>query len=89
MIRADREITDRAEQLAIMDACDVCRVALNGADCFPYIVPLNFGVEVEGDQVYLYFHSANRGESSTSSRATPTLRSRWTATITASSTTSA
>lgn len=62
MIRAGREITDRAEQLAIMDACDVRRVALNGADGFPYIVPLNFGVEVEGDQVYLYFHSANRGE---------------------------
>lgn len=62
MIRADREIADRTEQLAIMDACDVCRVALNGADGFPYIVPLNFGVDVEGDQVYLYFHSANRGE---------------------------
>ena len=37
-------------------------VALNGADGFPYIVPLNFGVDVEGDRVYLYFHSANRGE---------------------------
>lgn len=49
MIRKDREITDRGEQLAIMDACDVCRVALNGADGYSYIVPLNFGVEVEGD----------------------------------------
>ncbi len=61
MIRTDREITDRAEQLAIIDACDVCRVALNGDDGYPYIVPLNFGVDVEDGQVYLYFHSANRG----------------------------
>ena len=62
MIRSDREITDRAEQLAIIDACDVCRVALNGDDGYPYIIPLNFGVDVEDDQVYLYFHSARRGQ---------------------------
>lgn len=61
MIRKDREITDRAEQLAIMEACDVCRVALNGEDGYPYVVPLNFGVEVAGDEVTLYFHSARRG----------------------------
>lgn len=62
MIRSDREITDRVAQLAIIDACDVCRVALNGDDGYPYIIPLNFGVDVEGDQVYLYFHSARRGK---------------------------
>ena len=28
MIRKDREITDLGEQLAIIDACDVCRIAL-------------------------------------------------------------
>ena len=61
MIRKDREIADRAEQLAIMEACDVCRVCLNGDDGYPYVVPLNFGVEVEGDEVCLYFHSALRG----------------------------
>lgn len=62
MIRSDREITDRSEQLAIIDACDVCRVALNGDDGYPYIIPLNFGVDVEDGQVYLYFHSAKRGK---------------------------
>ena len=62
MIRSDREITDCSAQLAIMSACDVCRIALNGEDGFPYIVPLNFGVEVNGGQVRLYFHSANRGQ---------------------------
>ena len=53
MIRRDREIVDRAAQLAIVDACDVCRVCLNGADGYPYVVPLNFGVEVAGDDVTL------------------------------------
>ncbi len=47
MIRSDREIADRASQLAILDACDVCRIAVNGDDGFPYIVPLNFGVDAE------------------------------------------
>lgn len=62
MIRKDREISDLAEQLAIIEACDVCRVALNDSESgFPYVVPLNFGVDVEGDQVFLYFHSARRG----------------------------
>ena len=64
MIRKDREVTDRAEQLAIIEACDVCRIALNDPDAgVPYIVPLNFGVDVAVDgTVYLYFHSARRGE---------------------------
>ena len=62
MIRTDREVTERADQLAIMEDCDVCRVALNGDDGYPYIIPINFGVDVEDDQVYLYFHSARRGQ---------------------------
>ena len=63
MIRKDREIADLDAQLAVIDACDVCRVCLNGADGYPYVVPLNFGVDVEEDgTVYLYFHSARRGE---------------------------
>lgn len=62
MIRKDREITDRNEQLDIMRACDVCRIALNDPENgVPYIVPLNFGLEVQGDDVYLYFHSARVG----------------------------
>lgn len=62
MIRKDREISDRAAHLAIIDACDVCRVCLNGEDGYPYVVPLNFGVEVAGDDVTLYFHCASRGQ---------------------------
>ena len=62
MIRKDREITDLGEQLAILRDCDACRIALNDPETgFPYVVPLNFGLDIEGDQVYLYFHSARRG----------------------------
>ena len=61
MRRKDREITDFDEIVAIMRKCDVCRLALNDGD-FPYIVPLNFGLEVRGDQVFLYFHAAREGK---------------------------
>lgn len=61
MRRKDREITDLQEIIDIIKKCDVCRIALNDGD-FPYIVPLNFGVDVEEDQVFLYFHSAMNGK---------------------------
>lgn len=61
MRRKDREITDREEILAIIRKCDVCRIALNDGD-FPYIVPLNFGLDVQGEQVFFYFHAAKEGK---------------------------
>ena len=30
--------------------------------CVSYIVPLNFGLDVEGEQVYFYFHAAMEGK---------------------------
>lgn len=61
MRRSDREVADSSELLEIMRRCDVCRLALNGDDGFPYIVALNFGIlECEG-KVGLVFHSALSG----------------------------
>lgn len=60
MRRKDREITDFNDMLAVIDRCDVCRLALNDND-YPYIVPLNFGADARGEQVTLYFHSAMVG----------------------------
>ena len=57
MRRKDREITDFNEIINIIKKCDVCRIALNDKD-FPYIVPLNFGLDIQGKEVYLYFHYA-------------------------------
>ena len=60
MRRTDREITDRAEMLAIMEKCQVCRLALHNGD-YPYILPVNFGMEEKDGQLVLYFHGAAEG----------------------------
>ena len=43
-----------------MKSCDVCRLALNDGG-YPYILPLNFGIEVVDGKLNLYFHSALEG----------------------------
>lgn len=60
MRRKDREVTDWDEMIAIMRQCDVCRIALNDEGA-PYILPLNFGMEVQDGRVELYFHGALSG----------------------------
>lgn len=61
MRRKDREITDFDEILSVMQKCDVCRLALHD-EPYPYILPLNFGMEVADKQITLYFHGANAGK---------------------------
>ena len=61
MRRKDREITDKQDILEVMKKCDVCRIALHNGD-YPYIVPLNFGLQVENDMPALYFHGALEGK---------------------------
>lgn len=60
MRRTDREITDFQEMVEVMGRCDVCRLGLNASEV-PYILPLNFGMEVKNGQVVLYFHGAREG----------------------------
>lgn len=60
MRRKDREIIDLNEIYSIMKKCDSCSVAFFDNE-FPYIVPLNFGLEFNNNQFTLYFHSANAG----------------------------
>ncbi len=60
MRRAERAVTDFQEQLAIIKQCAVCRLAMvDGGQ--PYIVPLNFGYETEGERLRLFFHCADAG----------------------------
>lgn len=61
MRRYDREITEFNELIQVMEKCDVCRLAFNDGG-YPYILPLNFGMKVEGDKVTLYFHGAAEGK---------------------------
>ena len=60
MRRHDREITDINEIIDVIRKCDVCTLALNN-DGYPYIIPLNFGFDVNNGQITLYFHSASEG----------------------------
>lgn len=60
MRRKDREITDFNEIIDVIKKCDVCTIALNDKG-YPYVVPLNFGLDVQGEQIFLYFHSATKG----------------------------
>lgn len=52
MRRHDREITDRNDILDIMKRASVVRLAFN-SDPVPYILPLNFGLEVLGQDIIL------------------------------------
>lgn len=60
MRRNDREVTNQADLIHIMEQCDVCRLALND-DGYPYILPLNFGMQMENGMPVLYFHGAAEG----------------------------
>lgn len=62
MRRSDREIKDFEQIVEVMENCDVCRLALNDEEGYPYILPLNFGMEREGERVTLYFHGAIEGK---------------------------
>lgn len=70
MRRKDREITDFAAMLAIVRDCDCCRLGIL-AEGAPYILPLNFGYEVNGETLTLYFHGARQGEKHTLLRGNP------------------
>lgn len=60
MRRSDREIKDWNEIIHVMEKCEVCRLALHDEE-YPYILPLNFGMQIENGQIALYFHGANEG----------------------------
>ena len=56
MRRKDREITEFEQIIGVIEKGEICRIAMN--DEYPYIVPLNYGYQLENGTVILYFHSA-------------------------------
>jgi nitroimidazol reductase NimA-like FMN-containing flavoprotein (pyridoxamine 5'-phosphate oxidase superfamily) len=60
MRRTDREVRGIDALYAIMRRCDVCHLALFDEED-PYVIPLNFGVELQDGRVTLYFHCAPKG----------------------------
>ena len=61
MRRSDRKITDPDKMLAIAEACDCCRLGLT-EETGAYIVPMNFGYEMQDQTLVFYFHSAPAGK---------------------------
>lgn len=60
MRRKDREVTDFNEIVKIIDECDIVRIGLSDGD-YPYIVPMNFGYQVNQGKISLYIHGAMAG----------------------------
>jgi uncharacterized protein len=70
MRRVDREVSDRAGLVPILEGADACRLAF-AAGGEPYIVTLSFGYEWEGELPVLYFHCAREGRKLEAMRANP------------------
>lgn len=70
MRKAEREITDFGEKVALLARCDTIRLGLRG-DEFPYVVPLSFGFEVKGESIIIYFHCAKEGKKAELIKADP------------------
>ncbi|KGF10047.1 MFS transporter [Clostridiales bacterium S5-A14a] len=62
MRREDREMKNIEDIINTMRKCEVCRLAINGDNGYPYIIPLNFGLDVEGEKIKIIFHSAKEGK---------------------------
>ena len=60
MRRSDREIKSHEDILEILNKCDVIRLGINTPD-YPYVVPMNFGVETTGETFTLWLHCASEG----------------------------
>ena len=61
MTRREREITDRAEILDILDRCSILHLGLVDGD-EPYVVPMNYGYTMDEDgHLTFYLHGATQG----------------------------
>ena len=70
MTKRERQITDRAQILEILDAAKVLHLGL-AVDNEPYVVPMNYGYIQEDGKLVLYLHSALRGKKLDMIRANP------------------
>ena len=60
MRRKDREITEREQIVQILDKSRIVHLALFN-EKYPYVLPMNFGYEFQGDTLILYVHGATEG----------------------------
>ena len=60
MRRTDREIKKCQDLLDVLNRCDTIRLGINSPD-YPYIVPMNFGVDISDEMITIWLHCANEG----------------------------
>lgn len=61
MRKSDREITDRKEIVDFLYSCDTIRLGFFDNE-YPYIVPVSFGLDDDGEALTLYYHGAIVGK---------------------------
>ena len=61
MTKRERQVTDPAQILHILDTGKVLRLGL-AVNNEPYVVPMNYGYTMEEGKLTLYLHSATRGK---------------------------
>ena len=62
MRKSEREVKDAAEKFAALLRCGYMTLAVARGEGAPYLVPLNFGAELAGERLTLYFHCAREGD---------------------------
>ena len=70
MRRKDRELTELADILQVIEQCRICRLAMSDAEGL-YLVPMHFGYAYADGRLELYFHSAREGRKIDALRANP------------------
>ena len=61
MTKRERQVTDEAQILRILDTAKVLHLGL-AVNNEPYVVPMNYGYTMENGKLTLYLHSAVRGK---------------------------
>ena len=61
MTKRELQVTDLNEIKAILDSAKVLHLGM-AVDNEPYVVPMNYGYEMDGEKLTLYLHSAVRGK---------------------------
>ena len=70
MLRKELEVKEKNKIEKIIQQCTTCRIAMI-SDQKPYIIPMIFGYDWTGDNLWLYFHCGLRGKKNIALRENP------------------
>ena len=61
MLRYDREVKDRQLIFEMLKMFHQVNIGLHDDDGYPYVVPLNYGYEMDDEHLYVYVHFSKKG----------------------------